>query len=199
MSQSYVNDVFISYSHQGAVHKWVHQHLYGLIQDWLPNYLPYQPKIFIDEEEIKPGTQWPPKLRRELKMSRSLLAIWSRSYFDSHWCTAEFESFRARENMLKLRTEQEPSGLIYPILFTSPPEYLPPKVKKIQYQDLSEYAYTSEGFKRTVEYLDFEKEVKELCRELANMILGAPDWRDNWPIRMPKSSPKAPYKSPRVR
>jgi hypothetical protein len=98
MSQHYVNDVFISYTHRGAVQKWV-QYLYELLEDWLPYYLPYPPKIFIDFD-IEAGTEWPTRLQRELKMSRCMLAVLSPVYFQSKWCLAEFESFRDREVIL---------------------------------------------------------------------------------------------------
>jgi hypothetical protein len=196
MSQFYVNDVFISYTHRGAVQKWT-QYFYELLEDWLPNYLPYQPKIFIDWE-IEGGTEWPAELQSELKSSRCMLAIWSPVYFLSKWCMAEFESFRDREKMLHLRTEQKPSGLIYPVLFTSPPVYLPTQVKTIHYNDLSRWAITSPAFKYTPIHVEFENRVKKLCSELAKMILNAPDWRDDWPITLPQPPVDTPFATPRL-
>src|SRR6266487_2467709 len=184
MFQHYVNDVFISYTHWGAVQKWV-QYLYELLEDWLPYYLPYPPKLFIDFE-IEAGTEWPSRLQRELKMSRCMLAVLSP------------ESFRHREAILNLRTEQNPTGLIYPILFTSPPVYLPTNVKTLQYNDLSKWAITSPAFKHTPIHMEFEERVKILCQELARIILGAPDWRDDWPIKMPQASTDMSFATPRL-
>ena len=196
MTQHYVNDVFISYTHWGAVKKWV-PYLYELLEDWLPYYLSYSPKIFIDFD-IEAGTEWPTKLQRELKMSRCMLAVLSPVYFRSNWCLAEFESFRNREAILNLRTEQNPSGLIYPILFTSPPEYLPINLKTLEYNDLSKWAITSPAFKNTPIHMEFEERVKTLCQELAKIILGAPDWREDWPIKMPKTSTDKIFSTPRL-
>jgi TIR domain len=196
MTQNYTNDVFVSYRHQGAVLKWVKNYFHELLEDWLPNYLDYQPKIFIDWQ-IETGSEWPSALRRELKLSRCLLAIWSPVYFTSAWCNAEFESFRDREKLLGLRTEHNPSGLIYGILFASP-QLLPPQVQTIEHKDLSKWANTSPAFKQSLAHVEFENSVKKVCEELAKIISSAPGWQDNWPVKTPNSPPDAPFGQPRI-
>jgi TIR domain-containing protein len=201
MTQDYKNDVFISYTHLGAVYNWI-PYLYDLLEDWLPYHLSYKPKIYIDRR-IEAGTHWPSELQHELKMSRCLLAIWSPVYFNSSWCIAELESFRARERLLGIGKGQKTLGLIYPVLFTKPlkkpPEYLPLKLKKIQYYDLSDWTITSPGFKSTALHVDFEQQVKILCPVLAKMILSAPKWQADWPVRTPRRpSPKTPFTKPRL-
>jgi hypothetical protein len=201
MTQDYKNDVFVSYTHLGAVYEWI-PYLYELLEAWLPYDLSYKPKIYIDRQ-LETGTHWPSELQQELKVSRCLLAIWSKVYFKSPWCIAELESFRARERLLGIGKGQSTLGLIYPILFTKPlkkpPEYLPTKLKKVQPIDLSDWTITSPGFKNTPLHVEFEKQVKAICPVLANMILSAPTWRADWPISTPRRpSPKMQFTQPRL-
>jgi TIR domain len=201
MTQDYKNDVFVSYTHLGAVYKWV-PYLYDLLEDWLPYHLSYKPMIYIDRQ-LETGIHWPSELQQELKVSRCLLAIWSQVYFNSPWCIAELESFRAREHLLGIGKGQKTLGLIYPVLFTKPlekpPEYLPSKLRKVQYIDLSDWTITSPGFASTALHVDFEQQVKKLCPVLAKMIKSAPKWQADWPIRTPRRpSPKTPFTKPRL-
>ncbi len=201
MVQDYKNDVFVSYTHLGAVYQWIPA-LYKLLEFWLPDELGYKPKIYIDKQ-LETGTHWPSELQQELKVSRCLLAIWSKVYFKSPWCIAELESFRAREHLLGLGKGQKTLGLIYPVLFTKPlekpPEYLPPKFRKVQYIDLSDWTITSPGFESTALHVEFEQQVKKLCPVLAKMILSAPTWQADWPIRTPRRpSPKMQFTQPRL-
>jgi len=201
MTQDYRNDVFVSYTHLGAVYNWI-PYLYELLEDWLPYHLSYKPKIFVDRQ-LETGTHWPSELQQELKVSRCLLAIWSQVYFNSPWCIAELESFRARERLLGIGKGQKTLGLIFPVLFTKPltkpPEYLPPELRKVQYIDLSDWTITSPGFKSTALHVDFERQVKSLCPVLAKMILSAPNWQTDWPIKTPRRpSLLKPFTKPRL-
>jgi hypothetical protein len=201
MSQDYKNDMFVSYSHVGAVYDWI-PYLKELLEAWLPDELGYKPKIYTDRQ-LEPGTYWSSELQQELKVSRCLLAIWSKVYFNSPWCIAELESFRAREHLLGIGKGQKTLGLIFPVLFTKPlempPEYLPPKLRKVEYIDLSDWAFTSPGFESTKLHVEFEQQVKKLCPDFAKMILSAPKWQADWPIRIPRRpSPKMQFTQPRL-
>jgi len=80
-----------------------------------------------------------------------------------------------------------------------PPEYLPLKFREIQYIDLSDWTITSPGFASTALHVDFEQQVKKLCPVLAKMILSAPKWQTDWPIRTPRQpSLKTTFTKPRL-
>ncbi len=96
-----------------------------------------------------------------------------------------------------MRTENNPSGLIYAVLFANATD-LPSDVKTIQYKDLSEWAISSPAFKETKLYVDFELEMKNLCKELANMILAAPPWQENWPVVTPQPALTITAELPRL-
>jgi hypothetical protein len=63
---------------------------------------------------------------------------------------------------------------------------------------MSEWATSAPAFKFSPSFLDFEKEMKKLCEELAKMILTAPVWQDNWPIITPPSDPDSNIGLPRL-
>jgi len=177
---------------------WVHNHFQPLLMQWLPNFMPYnhQTKIFIDLQ-IETGAEWPLKLRQALSMSRCLLPIWSPQYFQSSWCQAELQTMLRREQLLGLRTGENPSGLIYAVLFAGA-QYLPSEVLTIQFKDLSKWNCPWMVFKKNVQYVNLDKQVQKLCQDLANMIQSAPVWQSDWPVVMPKISSSFTFTLPRL-
>ncbi len=198
MHQDYMYDVFVSYRHKPPMLDWVHNHFQPLLMQWLPNFMPYnhQTKIFIDLQ-IETGAEWPLKLRQALSMSRCLLPIWSPQYFQSSWCQAELQTMLRREQLLGLRTGENPSGLIYAVLFAGA-QYLPSEVLTIQFKDLSKWNCPWMVFKKNVQYVNLDKQVQKLCQDLANMIQSAPVWQSDWPVVMPKISSSFTFTLPRL-
>jgi hypothetical protein len=199
MSLDYEYDIFISYRHKGPAFSWVTEYFYPMLEQWLPEHVPvtYEPRIFIDSQ-IETGAEWPAKLRHALKTSRCVLPVLSPEYFRSRWCCAEFESIKKREELLSLRNEQNPGGLIYAVVFASP-GLLPDEVRKhIQYKDLSSWATNQANFRESKRFESFENEVKLICQELWKMIQLAPPWRE-WPIIAPEEVlPAIPVSLPRL-
>jgi hypothetical protein len=182
MSSEYEWDVFISYRHRQPVLDWMKYHFYDLLSERLPEYLPYDPKIFIGWD-IEVGSAWPSKLRHALKNSRCLVAVLSAEYFRSRWCLAEWHSMKERECLLGLHSDNNPSGLIYVVRF-SDGDFFPPEAKRTQYKDLEKWNSKYPAFRETTHILDFEAEMKSLCKELAAMIRRCPNWQD-WPVITP--------------
>jgi hypothetical protein len=195
MHEGYMYDVFISYRHEWPVLGWFTHHFQPLLEQWLPNYMPYRPRIFKDLL-IGAGTKWPAGLRQALLMSRCIVSIWSPEYFRSKWCSAELQTMLRRERLLGLRTNRNPSGLIYPVLYAGA-ECLPSYVQVIQYKDMSNWNFPYPVFKETVLYLEFDKQMQVLCQELAVMIQSAPPWQSAWPVVIPKISPSTTSAVPR--
>ncbi len=146
MHQGYEYDVFISYRHRGTVLEWFNNHFLPELERWLPNYMPYEPKIFQDKK-IEPGMDWRATLSQALLMSRCLVTIWCPEYFRSNWCKAELQAMLQRERLLGLQTNQNRSGLIYPVLYSGA-DCLPPDVQAIQYKDMSDLNFPNEVFKK---------------------------------------------------
>lgn len=133
MAEDYIYDVFVSYRHKPPVLDWIRNHFFPLLEQWLPNAMPveHETRIFIDWDEIEIGAAWPAKLRQALKQSRCVLAVWAPEYFRSEWCLAEWQTIRERERLLGLGTEQQPEGLIYPVVFFDG-EHFPQEARNAQ-------------------------------------------------------------------
>jgi FxsC-like protein len=86
---------------------------------------------FIDEKGIEGGTQWTFELAEALQSSKTLICLYSRSYFHSQWCGKEFQVFLDR---LKALPDRLPGGglppLIQPVLWDRP-DKLPKPLPKI--------------------------------------------------------------------
>ena len=189
MEQDYIHDVFLSYRRIPPVGDWVRNHFHPLLSKWLPLSMPYEPKIFIDEE-IQKGSKWPFKLRNALKNSRCLVTVWSPDYFRSSWCLAEWHSMMKQEKLLNLKTVENPDGLIYPVVFADG-EHFPPEAKQTQQKDLRNWNISSPAFVNTIGYVEFEKEMQSVVQEIWEMVKTAPDWREDWPIVTPDVDPTA--------
>lgn len=186
MAEDYVYDIFLSYCRRPPVGDWVRHHFYPLLKDWLPQVMPREPQIFIDLEGIETGSQWPLQLKNALKTSRCLLSVCSPDYFRSPWCRAELYSMIKREHLLGYRTEKQPCGLIYPVVF-SDGEHFPIEVQQMQLKDLEPWNSPSLVFAETREFLDLEQQVKSITKDLWRMIDTTPKWQNNWPVFMPES------------
>lgn len=199
MSHDYEYDIFISYRHQGPAYSWVKEYFHPMLEQWLPEHVPvtHEPKIFIDSQ-IETGAEWPATLRHALKTSRCVLPVLSPQYFRSKWCLAELASIKKREEILRLRTEQHPGGLIYAVVFASP-AFLPDEIRQhIQYKDLSTWATNQANFRESRQFELFEQEIKRMCQELWQMIQRAPTWEE-WPVVLPDEAPAdVPVSLPRL-
>jgi hypothetical protein len=197
MAGDYLYDVFISYRHKPPMGEWVRNHFYPLLEQRLPDCLPvhHNTQIFLDWD-IETGAAWPAKLRQALKTSRCLLAVWSPEYFRSAWCQAEWQTMLERHRQLDLGTEQNPSGLIYPVTFFDG-EHFPPEAKRLEPRDLQKWNIPYPIFKETKDFVDFDREIQDLCKELAIMIQRAPAWQD-WPVITPAAVESVPVKLPRL-
>ena len=159
----YTYDVFVSYPHKQPAMDWVKNHFYPLLEQWLPNGLPieHETRIFVDWDEIETGSAWPAKLSQALKRSRCILPIWSPDYFRSAWCMAEWKTMMVREQLLGLRTEQRPEGLVFPVVFFDG-EHFPEEARQVQYRDLRKWNSPHPGFRETVHYVEFDRQMWSL-------------------------------------
>jgi hypothetical protein len=167
-------------------------HFWPQFQQWFPECLPDEPRIFIDFE-LEAGTDWPIALQVALKKSKCLLPILTPEYFRSPFCRSEWESMLQRERQLGLRTEANRSTLIYPVRFFDG-EHFPLEAARMQCCDLSGWNYPVASFAQTVSFLDFIAAMQNLAQELARIVASAPEWQADWP-----SVPMIPAESVRMR
>lgn len=187
MDSGYLYDVFLSYRRKPPIEPWIKNHFYPELKDWLDSTLPYESRIYFDQEQ-ETGVNWPQNLKTALLRSRCVVTVWAPQYFRSKWCMAEWESIRKRQELLGFGTETNPRGLVFPVIFHDGKNF-PIDASVIQSAtSLKKYNYPAPVFKQAPDYLKFIKEMQNIADELSNMILSAPEWQPNWPVVMPEIS-----------
>src|SRR6185369_16891281 len=111
----YEFDLFLSYSHEGFSSQWVHNIFYDILEHRLTQALGRHPLIFLDRNGILSGDDWQRRIKNSLVSSKLLVPIWTINYFHSQWCRAECAVFCHREQQLRYRSIDNPSGLIHPV------------------------------------------------------------------------------------
>ncbi len=199
MADGYEHDIFISYSHKHPVLTWVQNHFEHELKNWLPQSMSYDPDVYIDWR-IETGADWPLELRKALKNSRCMVAVWSPTYFRSNWCNAEWKSMLAREAKLGFRTKDNPKGLVYPVKFFDG-DLFPDEAKRTQQMDLIEWSNPYAQFRYTNRYDGFVSKIQQIAQEIAELISSVPQWQEDFPIIIPDEyeQPKGLFKLPRVK
>jgi hypothetical protein len=173
----YDYDVFFSYRRHELVLEWMIQVVHRL-KFWLTHELGGQEsRIFFDQGSIEVGDRWPEKLRVALQSSKCLVSIWSPSYFQSHWCVSEWQSFLARERKLGLG----PQGLIAPVRFHDG-EYFPEEAANVQWADFANYTATTPAFWQSQRAVEFEEVLKRFASSVAGLVRRAPPFQPDWPV-----------------
>ncbi len=181
-TMGYKHNVFLSYITSYPFGDWVHKTFLPLFGPYLRNELCQKNEgIFVDREGILGGDDLPFSLKDALVHSRCLVAIWSPEYFMSPWCRLELAMMLHRERQLGYRTEQNPRGLIFPVIVHDG-EHFPDKIKgmKIKFFDCRGFALVGKAFKDSDGYLEFQIQMKNWTRRIAKVINEVPPWGENW-------------------
>jgi TIR domain len=191
----YEYDIFVSYRRTKMTGPWVQHHLVPCLEARFNEVSPRQARIAFDHE-IESGALWPAEIKRRLRMSGLLLAVWSAEYFQSPWCMAEWSSFREREKQLHLFDAARPQGLVYPIRYNDG-NFFHPDAKLTQWRrDFSNLNYPHEAFKRSEKYLDFDDLIQKMAADLVSLIGKLPRWRSDFPVVEPPPLEEFQYPRP---
>ena len=184
----YEFDIFISYRRSPTIGPWVCNHLHERLKARLNEIAPRDVRIAFDED-MDNGVALTEELRRRVRASTILLAVWSADYFRSRWCMTEWGSFRAREQLLGLASAGDPSSLIYPVRYADGDYFHPDARAALCKRDFSGLTYPDEAFKQTPKYLEFDDMVRQMAADLAQRLANPPAWRDDFPIEEPEPMP----------
>lgn len=188
MPDGYKYHFFISYPRSGDVPEWLQNHFLPVLRNRLDAEMAEEVQIFCDEN-LETGVDWPDAIIAALHQSRYLVPIWTPKYFQSKWCLAEFHTMRLREEVAGFRTQENPNGLILPVLF-SDGDKLPDDAQRIQTRyDLRDFAIPEPVFKNSLRYIDFRDEISKLATDLDSMLPRVPHWDSSWEIVKPDPEP----------
>lgn len=167
----YLYDVFVSYRRHREWTPWTREHLHDLLDAYLSQELGRPPAIFIDER-IEPGADWPNRLAGALGRSRVLLAVFSRDYFGSDWCTHELDLMHARWRCFPT------TRLVIPVIGHDG-DLIPDEIARLQPFDLSPFRNTDIQ-RRTPRFEQFSDAVGKLAPHVAKAIGSAPGFDPAW-------------------
>jgi hypothetical protein len=176
-ASDYTYDVFFSYKRHSLTLDWT-RGVQNRLKYWIMQSCGGRDvRMFVDDESIETGDRWPEKLKEALRLSRCMVCVWSPAYFQSSWCVSEWESFRAREQRLKMQSH----GLIAPLRFHDG-EHFPEDARAVQWTDVAAYTYTVPAFWTSPRALELEDVLKTFAARVARMIQEAPRFEADWPV-----------------
>lgn len=189
---AYKHDVFLSYYHEGIIADWVSEHFLPALQLFLNLTLPRQSSIFFDRRDITVGAVWPEVILDNLFRSRCLVSIWTPSYFQSEWCQRETLLMLQRQQKVGLSKDNR-ATLIYPVTVHGG-ESFPEYARQFQQYDMRRFFILGQSFRQTEIYVEFRKAVRNIASDVAQGIIGAPEWDEAWlkspPIEVPEPPPR---------
>jgi hypothetical protein len=174
---AYKYDIFISYRRDALTRQWIEEHFVPLIELHVRMELGRVPIIYIDSQ-LENGTTWPISLGKALGSSRTIIPLWTKTFLHSVWCTHEIGHMLERETKTGFRTYEKPSGLIFPTIIhdgeTLPVNLL--TIQKIEIQDCFNVRMSKNSPKAEI----LDDKLKPLGKDIADAILLAPDWIEDW-------------------
>lgn len=183
----YKFDVFVSYSRAPITRVWVKRYIIGpkdrkkrtgvTFVDWLEHHLGHEPRVFYDDHGLEVGDKWAKKILAALATSKCIVPIWSKPYFASRWCMAEWETFR-------LRAESTNHTLAVPIRLMDE-EDLPESVQGFTVADFDEYNNPAPCYPDTVPFADFQVDLSDFAKRVKDLLGTISDFDPNWPIVHP--------------
>lgn len=178
---AYEYDIFLSYKRHPEARQWLVEHFQPLLEFHVELELGRKVTVFRDDQDDEAGASWPAHLGRALGNSRTLVALWTRTYFHSEWCSLELSLMLARERDVRFRTARRPGGLIFPVVLHDC-EQLPRKLVPLHYVAMQECFQTRMARNsQTAEIL--AQQIKDrLAPSIAAAIDAAPPWRSRWPL-----------------
>jgi len=186
----YSHDVFISYSRTGVIKRFVIQHFYPKLRDWLREELGREVDIFIDEESISGNEHWPESIADSLVASRCLVPVLTGRYFYSEWCLSEWSNFVERERRLGFHDSRR--SLIVPAVYHDGDRFLK-EARRYVPHNFRDCGSDSPKFEDHASYPLFEERIRELARDVAQVVEHAPEFNPDWPkITFTPDAPTVP-------
>jgi len=142
-------------------------HVRDVIQQTLARDIP-DPRVFLDETHLLPGTEWSLALRAALCRSVTMVAICAPIYYDSthHWCGREWAFMYS---LSRARLAGHDFTTIIPLIFRMSSE-LPEPVKALQYVDISKVQVRGRRYYNTIEFRSHIQDIVTRIEQVATAL-----------------------------
>ncbi len=177
----YEYDIFLSYKRHPESREWVVKHFQPLLEFHVGEELGWAPSVFRDDSNTEVGATWPVTIGQALGRSRVLVALWTKTYFHSEWCTRELSSMLAREQDEGFRTAANADGLICPVVLHDC-ERLPDELTPIQRWLLKECFNVRMNKESKLAEALAQAIKDQVAPGVAAAIKSAPPWKQAWPL-----------------
>jgi hypothetical protein len=174
----YQYDIFISYRRNPETYRWIKNHFEPLLSLRVELELGRPVEIFIDDQ-IDAGASWPYDLGLKLGCSRILVPLFTRTYFNSKWCSLELSLMMSREKSLGYRTPQNSHGLIVPAAIHDGDTY-PSQISHIQWFGIQKCFNVRMSVDSPLA-AELDDTLARFAPSFSNAIQNAPAWQNSWP------------------
>lgn len=173
----YEYDIFISYRRNEKTKAWIEKHFIPTLNVHIFNELGWNPKFFIDSQ-LEAGVTWPLALGNALGTSKIIIPLWTKTYLNSVWCTAEISRMMKREVDTGCRTPDRPGGLVFPTIIHDG-ESLPINlsiIQKYEIQDCYNVNMTVDSAKAEL----LSDRLEPLGKAIADTLSNLPEYQSTW-------------------
>jgi hypothetical protein len=175
---TYKYDIFISYKRHPETLAWIKEHFEPLLSLRVGLALGREPIIFVHEinQQMAAGEYWPQSLGDALGASKVLVALWTRTFFNSVWCTKEMSHMLARQGHL---ADRKKFGLVIPTIIHDGEDF-PKTLEFVQFMDIKS-CYNTRMRKDSPKAEELSDRIEIHATGIAQAIETAPDWNPSWP------------------
>ena len=177
----YKYDIFISYRRHPETLAWIKDHFVPLLELRVGLALGYDPAIYVHQvrQQVPAGTVWPSALGEELGLSRILVPLWTKTFFNSKWCTKELSYMLGRERETGAREKHNKYGLVVPAIIHDGDDF-PSALNFIQCMDLKS-CYNTRMRRDSAKAEELSDLIEVHAEGIAEAIRRAPKWKKSWP------------------
>jgi TIR domain len=178
---AYKYDIFISYKRHPETLGWIRRHFLPLLDLRVGLALGRDPKIYVHEvnQQIPAGALWPQHLGEELGASKVLLALWTKTFFNSVWCAKEMSHMLGREQTAGSRAAGNRYGLVIPAIIHDGEDF-PQTLSYVERMDIKS-CYNTRMREDSPKAEELSDLIEIHAQGIADAIQHAPQWDSVWP------------------
>jgi hypothetical protein len=177
----YKYDIFISYKRHPETLGWIRKHFEPLLHHRVGLALGDDPEIYVHEvnQQIPAGAIWPQVLGHELGASKVLVALWTKNFFNSVWCTQEMSHMLGREQSAGARAAFSKYRLVIPAIIHDGEDF-PQTLNHIEKMDIKS-CYNTRMREDSPKAEELSDLIEVHAAGIAEAIQLAPQWNAAWP------------------